>query len=506
MRHIKFLIYFLGLISFSFIELGLIIFISNSIGIKNTLLLIASTTIFGFLCIAIRFCYCWFFEGYKKDFFQFDSENIKNKLLKLKDDNIITKLLEFQVLGFSAILILIPGLITDLIGIILIFPPFGIIYRKKQKIKFLQKIEESEKMTDTIKKPKGPEPVDELLHVDLLGLEIGYGLIKLVDASKGGDLLERINGIRRQFAIDLGLVIPPIRIRDNMQLEANEYHIKLKGDIIAKYEIMPEFYFAMNPSGKKGDLVGIQTKEPAFNLPATWVNETEKERAESIGYSVVDATTVLATHIKEMLKKHAHEILIREDIAVMIKNYNKRFPSVLESIYPEKISLAQIHNIFRNLLREQVSIRNINTIFETIGDYVARIKDIEILTEYIRISLKRNICQKLKTEDNKLFFITLDPKLEEHFKNSLHKSEFGTNIVIEPHLKSKFIELLTNELSNASNNGISPVILTSPTIRIYLRKLIEKDLPYVVILSYAEIADNIIHETLSQINIDSNKQ
>ncbi|OVE72488.1 hypothetical protein BVX93_02130 [bacterium B13(2017)] len=349
-----------------------------------------------------------------------------------------------------------------------------------------------------------PEPVDELLRLEIMGLEIGKGLIKIVDSSKGGDLLERINGIRRQFAIDLGFIVPIIRIRDNTQLEANEYHIKIKGDIVGKGFIMPDQYLAMNPSAKENVLEGIQTKEPAFNLPAVWINKNEKIRAEKLKYTVVDYITVLATHLKEIIKKYAHEIFIREDVAVMIENYNKRCPSVLNGIYPEKISLSKIHNIFKNLLRENVSIRDINTIFEAIGDYVGRIKDIDIFSEYIRTYLKRNICQKLVDKNNNLNVIFLDSKLEKKLEDSLQKSDTGYRIVIDADFKKELINKILNEIKNISEKGISPVLLISPNIRLYLKMLIENEIPNIPILSYAEIADNINLKKVSQIKIDFN--
>lgn len=345
-----------------------------------------------------------------------------------------------------------------------------------------------------------------MLHVDIMALEIGYGLISLVDTAQGGNLLDRINGIRRQFALDLGLIVPPIRIRDNMQLLSNEYMIKIKGNEIAKGELMPEFYLAMNASGTDDKLVGIKTKEPAFGLPSTWVNETEKNRAESMGYTVVDATTVLATHLKEMVKKYGYELLIRQDVQAMVDNLKKRYPAVIEDIIPNRISIAQVHRILQNLLREHTSIRNLMSIFETIGDYASVIKDNEILTEYIRATLRMEISKSNAMEDGTLYIITLDPRLEKHLADSVHKSEMGTSIIIEPALKAEMLEHIASAITKATGSGISPVLLVSPTIRIYFRKLIEKELPTIAVLSYSEVSDNIKVSSIEMVTLSENNK
>lgn len=355
------------------------------------------------------------------------------------------------------------------------------------------------------KKAAGPEPVDELLHIDVMGIEIGYGLISLVDTSQGGDLLERINGIRRQFAIDLGLIVPPIRIRDNMQLNPNEYIIKIKNNEIAKGELMPEFFLAMNPSGKEDELVGIQTKEPAFGLPATWVNEAEKNRAESLGFTVVDAATVLATHLKEIIKKFGSELLVRQDVQGMVDNLKKRYPSLVDDVIPGKINVAHIHRLLQNLLREQVSIRNLITIFEVIGDYAATIKDMEVMTEYVRTALRMEISRKYASDNGILYIITLDPKLEQHLLECLHKGDFGSTLLIDPALRNGLVEKLSRRLGRASEAGVSPVLLISPSLRPYFRKSFEKDLGILPVLSYSEIADNIKVQSLEMISLESSK-
>ncbi len=360
-----------------------------------------------------------------------------------------------------------------------------------------QKILEEEKS----KKPSGPEPVDDLLHVDVMALEIGYGLIPLVDTSRGGDLLDRINGIRRQFALDIGLIVPPIRIRDNMQLGANEYVIKIKGNQITKGEIMPDFFLAMNPTNREEELVGIQTKEPAFGLPATWVNENEKNRAESLGFTVVDSTTVLATHLKEIIKKFGYELLTRQDVQTIVDNMKKKYPATVEDIIPGKISVAQTHRVLQNLLREQVSIRNMVTIFEVIGDYASLIKDMEIMTEYIRSALRMDITRKHATDSGELYIITLEPRLENLMAESVHRSDMGTSIIIDPAIRNELLEKIAAAVGAASEIGISAVLLVSPTIRLYFRKLLEKDLPSVPVLSYSEIAENVKINSLEMIKL-----
>lgn len=367
------------------------------------------------------------------------------------------------------------------------------------------KKDEDEKDVSTKKKMTGPEPVDQLLQMDVMGLEIGYGLIPMVDASQGGDLLERINAIRKQFALEQGLVVPPIRIRDNMELNANEYVFKIKENDVARGEVMPEFYLAMNSSGLKHELVGVKTKEPAFGLPATWVNDPERRRAESLGFTVVDATTVLATHMKETIRKFSYEILSRQDVQGMIDNLKKNYPAVIEDVVPTKISVGQIHRVLQNLLREQVSIRNLMTIFEVIGDYASIIKDIEVLGEYVRSHLKTEISRKHANSNNEIHAVSLIHSVEKMITESLHKSELGTHILLEPSVKSQLIEKLLAAISKSSKIGIQAVLLVSPGIRLYLKKLIEKDLPHLPVLSYSEISDLVTVKSIEVIKLGVEK-
>jgi len=373
--------------------------------------------------------------------------------------------------------------------------------RKDQLLEESQIIEE-----EHAKKVSGPEPVDDLLHVDVMSLEIGYGLISLVDSARGGDLLDRINGIRRQFAVELGLIVPPIRIRDNMQLGPNEYIMKIKDNEIAKGEIMPDFFLAMTPMEKENELIGVATKEPAFGLPATWVNEGEKQRAESLGYTVVEATAVLATHLKEIIKKFGYELLIRQDVQDMVETLKKRYPAVVEDIVPNKISVAQIHRVLQNLLREQVSIRNLMTIFEVVGDYAAMIKDTNLLSEYVRAALKIEISSRYATNGKEMYVITLDPALEQLLTESLQKSEFGAAIVLDPIVKSKLIEKIANAVGKASESGITAVLLVSTTIRLYFKNMIGRDLPSIPVLSYSEISDNIHANPLEMVSLADTEQ
>ncbi|MBN2143646.1 MAG: flagellar biosynthesis protein FlhA [Candidatus Aureabacteria bacterium] len=360
--------------------------------------------------------------------------------------------------------------------------------------------EEKKKTEEELaKKPVGPQSVEELLHVDIMGLEIGYGLISLVDAAHGGDLLDRINGIRRRFAMDLGLIVPPIRIRDNMQLGANEYSIKIKGNEVAKGEVIPDSYLAMNPTGIPEELVGIQTVEPAFGLPATWVNETEKNRAETLGFTVVDASSVLATHLTELIKKYAHELLSRQDVQGMVDNLKKRYPAVVEDVIPVKISIGQTHRVLQNLLREQISIRNLMTIFEVIGDYAAMIKDSDVLTEYVRASLRMEISKSHSNEKGDLYVITISPSLEQQLAEAVHKSDIGASIILDPAMKAKITDKIAQAVGKASEAGISPVILTSPNIRLSFKKWIEKELPMIPVLSYSEISDFVTIHSLDVI-------
>ena len=328
---------------------------------------------------------------------------------------------------------------------------------------------------------KKPENVYSLLQVDPIELEMGYGLIPLVDTAQGGDLLERVIMIRRQCAIELGIVVPPIRIRDNMQLPPNNY-------------------LAM---GGEGELVGIPTKEPAFGLPAKWISASLREQAESSGYTVVDPPSVLATHITEFLKNNAAEILSRQDVKSLLDNLKKEYSAVVEEVVPNLLSLAEIHKVLGNLLQERVPIRDLVSIMEALGDWAPITKDPELLTEYVRQKIARQITQLYKDEEGKIYCFTIDPQIEKVIGESVQGSDKGTYLVIDPGIAQTIVKELGKLLENRSFMGKQFVVLVSPVIRRYFRKLIERVLPAMPIISYNEIPPQIEIESVGMVKLNA---
>ncbi|HHY05619.1 MAG TPA: flagellar biosynthesis protein FlhA [Clostridia bacterium] len=345
-----------------------------------------------------------------------------------------------------------------------------------------------------------PENVYSLLQIDPIELEMGYGLIPLVDTEQGGDLLERVIMIRRQCALELGIVIPPIRIRDNMQLSPNNYVLKLRGVPLAQGEIMLNQYLAM---GGEGELSGIPTKEPAFGLPAKWIGASLREQAEMFGYTVVDPPSVLATHITEFLKNNAADILSRQDVKSLLDNLKKEYPAVVEEVVPNLLSLAEIHKVLSNLLQERVPIRDLVSIMEALGDWAPLTKDPELLTEYVRQKLARQIAQLYKDEEGKLYCFTVEPQIEKLIGESAQTNEQGTYLVIEPSIAQAIVKELTALLEKRSFMGKQFVILVSPVIRRYFRKLIERVLPGVPVISYNEIPPQIEIESVGMVKLSA---
>ncbi|MGI6144223.1 MAG: flagellar biosynthesis protein FlhA [Clostridia bacterium] len=347
---------------------------------------------------------------------------------------------------------------------------------------------------------KKPENVYSLLQVDPIELEMGYGLIPLVDTTQGGDLLERVIMIRRQCAIELGIVIPPIRIRDNMQLPPNNYVLKLRGVPLAQGEIMLNQYLAM---GGEGELVGIPTKEPAFGLPAKWISASLREEAESSGYTVVDPPSVLATHITEFLKNNAAEILSRQDVKSLLDNLKKEYSAVVEEVVPNLLSLAEVHKVLGNLLQERVPIRDLVSIMEALGDWAPITKDPDLLTEYVRQKIARQITQLYKDDDGKIYCFTVDPQIEKIIGESVQSSDKGTYLVIDPGIAQTIVKELGKLLENRSFMGKQFVVLVSPVIRRYFRKLVERVLPSVPIISYNEIPPQIEIESVGMVKLNA---
>lgn len=345
------------------------------------------------------------------------------------------------------------------------------------------------------KEPPAPERVESLLPLDPLGLEVGYNLIPLVDVGQGGNILERIKGIRRQLALEMGIIVPPIRIRDNLQLEPNEYSILLRGIQLTKGSLMMNHLLAMSPGDVDSEIEGLVTRDPAFGLPAIWIAEDDKERAQISGYTVVDTATVISTHLTEALKANAYRLLGRQETQSLVDLAGETSPKLVEDLIPKTMPLGGVQKILQNLLRERISIRDMNSILETLGDYAGLVKDYNQLTEYVRMSLGRAIVQPYLTKNNELSVLTLNPKLETEIINSIQLSEAGSFMAMEPHAIQSLLEKLKAAIETAVF-PVQPILLTSSETRMHIAQLTEKFLSGLVVISHAEIP-----ATVSVINL-----
>lgn len=348
---------------------------------------------------------------------------------------------------------------------------------------------------------KKPENVIELLQVEKMEMELGYGLIPLVDTEQGGDLLDRIVMIRRQCAIELGFIVPPIRIRDNMQLKPNSYVIKIKGIQIASGELILDNYLAIGPDIENDiDLVGIDTFEPAFNLPAKWIETKDQDIAEQKGYTVVDPPSVLATHLTTVIKNHAFELLGRQEIQNIIDFVKETNPALVDELIPDLMSIGDIQKVLSNLLKEQVSIRDMVTILETLADYAKVTRDNDVLTEYVRQALKRQITKQYIGSDLKLKVLTLDPSLEEQLRESVQQTEFGSYLALDPEIAQQVMDKLTSYYETLTSQGITPIVLCAPVLRIYFKRLVDRFITNLVILSYNEIDSDVNVEVIGMVS------
>ncbi len=345
-----------------------------------------------------------------------------------------------------------------------------------------------------------PENIVSLLQVDPMELEIGYSLIPLVDTGQGGDLLDRIVMIRRQCALELGLVVPTIRIRDNIQIKPNAYIIKLKGIEIAKGELLLDHFLAMNSGTVFEEVPGIETIEPAFGLPALWITENEREQAELNGYTVVDAVSVLATHLTEVIKAHADEILGRQETQNLVDNLRKTHQTLVDDVVPELLNVGEIQKILANLLRERISIRDMATILEVLSDYARATKDTEILTEYVRHAMARQITQQ-HVQNNTLPCVTLDPALENRIAGGVQRTDHGSFVSLDPESMQRLVNSINIEIPKLTNMGYQPIVLTSPAVRLYFRKLVERSVPGLIVLSHAEIEQSVEIQILGVVKI-----
>ncbi|GAB1155500.1 flagellar biosynthesis protein FlhA [Paenibacillus sp. PvP094] len=374
-------------------------------------------------------------------------------------------------------------------------------WRMQNTLKSKQEAEEQMEEEQQIEEVRSPESVINLLQVDPIEFEFGYGLIPLADNQQGGDLLDRIIMIRRQCALELGLVVPVIRIRDNIQLRPNEYVIKIKGNVVGGGELLLNHYLAMSPGYEEESVTGIETTEPAFGLPALWIDEVTKDRAELAGYTVVDPPSVVATHLTELIKKHAHELLGRQETKALVDNLRENYAALVDELIPSILGIGDVQKVLAKLLREKISIRDMVTIFETLADYGTYTKDPDVLTEYVRQSLSRQITQQFSQKGETLRVITVGPGLEKKIAESVQQSDQGSYLALDPASTQSVYQKLTEQVNRLIQSGQQPVVLTSPTIRMYLRQVIERTMQDIPVLSYSELEPNVEIQSVGVVNL-----
>ncbi|MFD1037970.1 flagellar biosynthesis protein FlhA [Virgibacillus byunsanensis] len=359
---------------------------------------------------------------------------------------------------------------------------------------------EEEEQTES-SEMKSPENVVNLLNMDPIEFEFGYALIPLVDASQGGDLLDRVVMIRRQLAIELGVVVPVVRIRDNIQLNPNEYRLKIKGNEVAFGELLLDHYLAMTPDIDDDEIDGIETKEPAFGLPAKWVSEDIKDEAELSGYTVVDPPSVVSTHITEVIKNHAHTLLGRQETKQLVDHLKESYPILVEEVTPEPLAIGDVQKVLAKLLRENVSIRNLPIIFETLADFAKMTNDTELLGEYVRQALSSQITKQYVHDDMTLKVITLSGKIEKTIAENIQQTEHGNYLSIDPETQQSIIKTIHEEVEKLTLQEETAVILCSPAIRMYVKQLVDRFLPQVVVLSYNELEPTVQVQSVGVVNV-----
>ena len=386
------------------------------------------------------------------------------------------------------------GILTPLP--IYIFVPFGLVLvilsqkvkAKAGEAKIEEEVEKEETEAQEIRKPVN---VVSLLNVDPIELEFGYGIIPLADVNQGGDLLDRVVMIRRQIALELGAVVPIIRLRDNIQLNPNQYIIKIKGIQVSEGEILFDHYMAMNPGYVEEEITGIPTFEPSFHLPAIWITEGQRERAESLGYTVVDPPSIIATHLTEVIRQHIAELLTRQDVQNLINNIKDNNSALVDELVPKLLSIGEIQKVLQNLLSEGISIRDLVTIFETLADHASVTRDTDILTEYVRQSLKRAISGKYFSPNEVTNVITLDPAVEQEIMGAVKNTEQGSYLALDPERVKKIIGSLTEQLKKLEDMGRNPIVITSPIVRLYFKKLASDYFKDIIVISYNEVESNV---------------
>lgn len=389
---------------------------------------------------------------------------------------------------------------------IVVFCSYGVVFlitgrmiANKVDIEDIEKeVNEEEVSADEIRRP---ENVTSLLQVDPIELEFGYGIIPLADVNQGGDLLDRVVMIRRQIALEYGCVVPMIRLRDNIQLNPNQYVIKIKGIAVSEGEVLFDHYMAMNPGYVEEEITGIPTFEPSFHLPAIWITESQRERAESLGYTVVDPPSIIATHLTEIIRSNLDDLLTRQDVQNLINNVQEANQALISELVPKLLSIGEIQKVLQNLLREGISIRDLITIFETLADYAPTTRDTDVLTEYVRQSLKRAISSKYFPQNETNSVVTLDPKIEQEIMSSVKQTEQGAYLTIDPEKTQQILKSVEEEVKKLENLGRNPIIITSPIVRMYFKKLIGDYYKDLIVVSYNEIESNVELQSIGMVTI-----
>ncbi len=391
----------------------------------------------------------------------------------------------------------IPIFITTFIGLAMIGAGYAM-SRSEETIEETVADEEEEMESSDM---QSPENVVNLISTDPIEFEFGYALIPLADANQGGDLLDRIVMIRRQLAIELGLVIPVVRIRDNIQLNPNEYRLKVKGNQVASGELLLDHYLAMSPGGEEDAIEGIDTQEPAFGLPAKWITEETKEDAEMFGYTVVDPPSVVSTHITEIIKQHAHMLLGRQETKQLIDHLKESYPILVEEVTPDPLNTGEIQKVLAKLLRENVSIKNLPVIFETLADFGKMTNDTELLAEYVRQSLSTQITNQFVQDRDSLKVLTVSGKVEKTVAEHIQQTEHGSYLALDPDSQQAIVQSVAQQVEQLSLQEDTPIVLCSPAVRMYIKQLLERFLPQVAVLSYNELEPSVEVQSVGVVNI-----
>lgn len=410
-----------------------------------------------------------------------------------------------KVLNIVGIALIGLGLFTPLN--MLVFCAYGIMFLLTARMiaNQLEMTETDEAVSEeeeSAEKIRRPENVSSLLQVDAIELEFGYGIIPLADVNQGGDLLDRVVMIRRQIALELGCVVPMIRLRDNIQLNPNQYLIKIKGVPVSEGEILFDHYMAMNPGYVEEEISGIPTFEPSYHLPAIWITESQRERAESLGYTVVDPPSIIATHLMEIIRSHLDELLTRQDVHNLIENVKEANETLVSELVPKLLNVGEIQKVLQNLLAEGISIRDLVTIFETLADYAPTTHDTDVLTEYVRQSLKRAISNQYFNNNETTSVVTLDPNVEQVIMDSVKQTEQGAYLALDPDYTNRLMTSLREETDKLEELGRTPIIITSPIVRMYLKKLTQEQFRNLHVLSYNEIDSDVELQSVGMVTVE----